>query len=73
MGSVGSDNASIPHCADGMNPERAPNVEQFEQAFPGKSEAVTFENMAKAIEVFEATLLTPDSPSIGICEAMAEP
>jgi len=56
-----------------MNPERAPNVEQFEQAFPGKSEAVTFENMAKAIEVFEATLLTPDSPSIGICEAMAEP
>lgn len=37
-------------------------VEQFQRAFPGEDEAVTFENMAKAIEVFEATLLTPDSP-----------
>jgi cytochrome c peroxidase len=36
--------------------------EQFQRAFPGEAEAVTFENMAKAIEVFEATLLTPDSP-----------
>jgi cytochrome c peroxidase len=36
-------------------------VEQFQRAFPGESDAVNFENMAKAIEVFEATLLTPDS------------
>jgi cytochrome c peroxidase len=36
-------------------------VEQFQRAFPGEPEAVTFDNMAKAIEVFEATLLTPDS------------
>lgn len=36
-------------------------VEQFQRAFPGEPDAVTFENMAKAIEVFEATLLTPDS------------
>jgi cytochrome c peroxidase len=34
-------------------------VEQFEQAFPDAKEPVTFDNMAKAIEVFEATLLTP--------------
>ncbi len=36
-------------------------VEQFQRAFPGEPEALTFDNMAKAIEVFEATLLTPDS------------
>lgn len=36
-------------------------VEHFQRAFPGEPEAVTFDNMAKAIEVFEATLLTPDS------------
>jgi cytochrome c peroxidase len=36
-------------------------VEKFRQAFPGESNPVTFENMARAIEVFEATLLTPRS------------
>jgi cytochrome c peroxidase len=36
-------------------------VEAFGKAFPGESDPVTFENMARAIEVFEATLLTPDS------------
>lgn len=34
----------------------------FKKAFPGQNEPITFDNMAKAIEVFEATLLTPDSP-----------
>ncbi|WP_224959190.1 cytochrome-c peroxidase [Geomonas subterranea] len=33
----------------------------FKAAFPGEKEPVSFDNMAKAIEVFEATLLTPDS------------
>ncbi len=33
----------------------------FKKAFPAEKEPVTFDNMAKAIEVFEATLLTPDS------------
>ena len=33
----------------------------FEKAFPGEKDPVTFDNMAKAIEVFEATLITPDS------------
>jgi len=37
-------------------------VERFERAFPGQQDPVTFENMARAIEVFEATLLTPNSP-----------
>ncbi len=37
-------------------------VEMFKKAFPGEADPVTFDNMAKAIEVFEATLITPDSP-----------
>jgi len=36
-------------------------VNLFKQAFPGQADPVTFDNMAKAIEVFEATLNTPDS------------
>jgi len=36
-------------------------VEMFEQAFPDEEAPVTFENMARAIEAFEATLLTPGS------------
>ncbi len=36
-------------------------VKMFKEAFPGKKAPVSFDNMAKAIEVFEATLLTPDS------------
>jgi cytochrome c peroxidase len=34
----------------------------FAKAFPGQKDPVSFDNMAKAIEAFEATLLTPDSP-----------
>ena len=36
-------------------------VEMFKKAFPGEKDPVTFDNMAKAIEAFEATLITPDS------------
>jgi cytochrome c peroxidase len=36
-------------------------VERFQRAFPGESEPVTFDNLARAIEVFEATLITPNS------------
>jgi len=36
-------------------------VAMFEEAFPGESDPVTFENMARAIEAFEATLITPHS------------
>ena len=31
----------------------------FQASFPGESDPVTFDNMARAIEVFEATLITP--------------
>lgn len=36
-------------------------VEMFKKAFTGDKDPVTFDNMASAIEAFEATLLTPDS------------
>jgi cytochrome c peroxidase len=34
-------------------------VEWFEAAFPGEADPVTFDNLARAIEAFEATLITP--------------
>jgi cytochrome c peroxidase len=34
-------------------------VERFGRAFPGEADAVSFDNMARAIEAFEATLVTP--------------
>ena len=37
-------------------------VEMFKKAFPGEKDPVTFDNVARAIEAFEATLITPDSP-----------
>lgn len=37
-------------------------VEHFKKSFPGESDPVTFDNAVKAIEAFESTLLTPDSP-----------
>ncbi len=37
-------------------------VALFAKAFPGEKQPVTFDNMAKAIETFEATLLTPNAP-----------
>jgi cytochrome c peroxidase len=36
-------------------------VEGFAQAFPAEEEPISFENMARAIEAFEATLITPNS------------
>ncbi|MBB5214602.1 cytochrome-c peroxidase [Parapusillimonas granuli] len=36
-------------------------VEFFAKAFPGEKDPVTFDNMAKAIEAFESTLVTPNS------------
>ncbi|WP_413203608.1 cytochrome-c peroxidase [Rhodospirillum sp. A1_3_36] len=36
-------------------------VEAFTAAFTGEADPVTFDNMAKAIEAFEATLITPAS------------
>lgn len=36
-------------------------VERFEQSFPDQENPLTFDNMARAIEAFEATLVTPGS------------
>lgn len=36
--------------------------ERFAAAFPGDADPVTLENAAKAIAVFEATLITPNAP-----------
>jgi Cytochrome c peroxidase len=36
-------------------------VEKFKAAFPNDKEPVSFDNMAKALEAFESTLVTPNS------------
>ena len=36
-------------------------VAAFQRAFPGEKNPVTFDNMARAIEAYETTLITPDS------------
>ncbi|MEJ2678820.1 MAG: cytochrome-c peroxidase [Gemmatimonadota bacterium] len=36
-------------------------VDGFRAAFPDEDDPVTFDNMARAIEVYEATLVTPDA------------
>src|SRR5690606_14866188 len=36
-------------------------VDKFKEAFPESSEPVSFDNMAKALEAFESTLVTPNS------------
>lgn len=37
-------------------------VDAFKAAFPGEDDPITFDNFALAIEAFEATLITPNSP-----------
>jgi cytochrome c peroxidase len=37
-------------------------VDHFQRAFPNVVDPVTFDNLARAIEAFEATLITPASP-----------
>lgn len=37
-------------------------VEAFEAAFPGQDDPISFDNFAIAIEAYEATLITPNSP-----------
>lgn len=37
-------------------------VAEFKKAFPGTAEAVSFDNMAYALEAFEANLITPNAP-----------
>jgi cytochrome c peroxidase len=37
-------------------------VDAFKKAFPGEADPIQYDNIGKAIAVFEATLITPDSP-----------
>ncbi len=37
-------------------------VEAFKKAFPGEGDPIVYDNIGKAIAVFEATLITPDAP-----------
>lgn len=36
-------------------------MELFRKTFPGEAEPITLDNIVKAIEIFEATLITPDA------------
>jgi cytochrome c peroxidase len=37
-------------------------IEAFKKAFPEEADPITYENVGRAIAVFEATLITPDGP-----------
>jgi cytochrome c peroxidase len=37
-------------------------VDAFKKAFPGEADPIAYDNIGKAIAVFEATLITPDAP-----------
>jgi cytochrome c peroxidase len=37
-------------------------VEAFKKAFPGENDPLVYENIGRAIALFEATLITPDAP-----------
>ena len=43
-------------------------VEWFEASFPEEAEPVSFDNFAKAIEAYEATLITPAPFALGSME-----
>ena len=43
-------------------------VEAFKKAFPAESDPIVYDNIGKAIAVFEATLITPDAPFRSLAE-----
>lgn len=47
-------------------------VKRFADAFPNEKEPVTFDNVARAIEAFEATLTTPAAPFDQFLEGKAD-
>ncbi|MCA1457303.1 cytochrome-c peroxidase [Bradyrhizobium sp. BRP22] len=54
-------NATPDHVLDTLNSMDG-YVVMFKKAFPDEASPVTFDNFAKAIEAFEATLITPAAP-----------
>lgn len=58
---AGVEMASTPERVETTLKSMPAYVEAFQKAFPGEDSPVTFDNMARAIEAFEATLITPYS------------
>ena len=58
---AGVEMASTPERVETTLKSMPAYVEAFTKAFPGEEDPVSFDNMAKAIEAFEATLITPYS------------
>ncbi|ANW02930.1 cytochrome C peroxidase [Bradyrhizobium icense] len=54
-------NATPDHVLNTLN-SMSDYVVMFKKAFPNEASPVTFDNFAKAIEAFEATLITPAAP-----------
>lgn len=54
-------NATPAHVIDTLN-SMSEYVVMFKKAFPNEASPVTFDNFARAIEAFEATLITPAAP-----------
>ena len=48
-------------------------VDLFKKAFPNEPAPVSFDNFAKAVEAFEATLITPAAPSTSSSKAIPTP
>ncbi|GAA5481620.1 cytochrome-c peroxidase [Haloferula sargassicola] len=59
---AGVEMASTPERVESVLKSIPEYAERFGRAFPGEDSPVTFDNMARAIESFEATLITPDAP-----------
>jgi cytochrome c peroxidase len=58
---AGVEMASTPQAVEATLNSIPEYIERFRKAFPGEDNPVSFDNMARAIETFEATLTTPDS------------
>ncbi|MFS8183404.1 cytochrome-c peroxidase [Pseudovibrio denitrificans] len=58
---AGVEMASTPERVEAVLNSMPGYTEQFARAFPGEDKATNFDNMAKAIEAYEATLITPAS------------
>lgn len=58
---AGVEMASTPERVEATLKSMPEYVQRFGRAFPGEEAPVNFDNMAKAIEAFEATLITPAS------------
>ena len=58
---AGVEMASTPERVEAVLTSMPEYVEKFDLAFPNEEAPVTFDNMAKALEAYQATLITPAS------------